>query len=31
MKRPKKGDVWQYEYLWKREHDAGAETGRKLY
>jgi hypothetical protein len=29
MKSPKKGDVWQYEYLWKREHEAGAETGRK--
>lgn len=29
MKRPQKGDVWQYEYLWGREHDAGAESGRK--
>lgn len=29
MKQPEKGDVWQYEYLWRREHEAGAETGRK--
>ncbi len=26
---PKKGDVWTYEYLWSREHEAGAEHGRK--
>ncbi len=30
MNRPKKGDVWDYEYLWRREHEAGAEHGRKL-
>lgn len=29
MKQPNRGDVWQYEYLWRREHEAGAETGRK--
>lgn len=25
----KQGDVWSYEYLWKREFDAGLENGRK--
>ena len=30
MNQPKKGDVWSYEYLWRREHEAGAEHGRKL-
>ena len=29
MTRPKEGDVWSYEYLWRREHEAGAEHGRK--
>ena len=29
MKHPKKGDVWRYEYLWRREHDVGIETGLK--
>ena len=29
MKRPKKGDVWQYEYLWHREHEAGKDNARK--
>lgn len=29
MKRPQKGDVWQYEYLWHREHEAGKENARK--
>ncbi|WP_179381295.1 hypothetical protein [Jannaschia marina] len=29
MTMPKAGDVWSYEYLWKREHEAGAEHGRK--
>jgi len=29
MKRPQKGDVWQYDYLWKREHAAGVENARK--
>ena len=29
MKRPQKGDVWQYEYLWYREHEAGKENTRK--
>lgn len=25
----KPGDVWSYEYLWKREYDDGFEHGRK--
>lgn len=29
MKRPQKGDVWRYEYLWHREHEAGQENARK--
>lgn len=29
MTAPKKGDVWTYEYLWRREYEAGAEDGRK--
>ena len=29
MKRPQKGDVWRYEYLWRREHEAGKENARK--
>ena len=29
MSQPKKGDVWDYEYLWRREHETGAEHGRK--
>ena len=29
MKRPKKGDVWRYEYLWHREHEAGKDDARK--
>ena len=29
MKRPKKGDVWRYEYLWHREHEAGKDNARK--
>lgn len=29
MKRPQKGDVWQYEYLWHREYEAGSENARK--
>ncbi len=29
MNPPKKGDVWVYDYLWRREHEAGAEHGRK--
>lgn len=29
MARPKQGDVWSYEYLWRRQHEAGAEHGRK--
>lgn len=29
MTTPKQGDVWSYDYLWRREHDAGAEHGRK--
>lgn len=29
MTRPKKGDVWTYNYLWRREHEVGAEDGRK--
>jgi len=27
--RPRQGDVWTYEYLWRHEHEAGAEHGRK--
>ena len=30
MNQPQKGDVWDYEYLWRREHESGAEHGRKL-
>ena len=29
MTSPKKGDVWTCEYPWRREHEAGAEDGRK--
>jgi hypothetical protein len=29
MKPPKKGDVWQYEYLWHREHEVGKDNARK--
>lgn len=29
MTAPRQGDVWSYEYLWRREHEAGAEHGRK--
>ena len=29
MKRPEKGDVWRYDYLWHREHEAGQENARK--
>ena len=29
MKRPQKGDVWRYEYLWHREHEAGQENATK--
>lgn len=29
MTPPKKGDVWTYEHLWRCEHGAGAEDGRK--
>jgi len=29
MNIPKQGDVWGYEYLWRREHEAGAEHSRK--
>ncbi|PKQ10899.1 MAG: hypothetical protein CVT70_17200 [Alphaproteobacteria bacterium HGW-Alphaproteobacteria-1] len=29
MTTPKQGDVWLYDYLWQREHDAGEEHGRK--
>lgn len=29
MSAPKRGDVWSYDYLWRREHEAGAEDGRK--
>ena len=29
MTSPKKGDVWNYNYLWRRENEAGAEEGRK--
>ncbi len=29
MKRPQKGDVWRYEYLWHREHEAGKDNARK--
>ena len=29
MTPAKQGDVWAYEYLWSREHEAGAEHGRK--
>lgn len=29
MTSAKKGDVWTYEYLWRREHEAGAEEGCK--
>lgn len=29
MTDPKPGDVWSYEYLWKREYDAGSEHGAK--
>ncbi|WP_071796170.1 hypothetical protein [Natronohydrobacter thiooxidans] len=27
--RPQQGDVWSYDYLWQREHEAGQEHGRK--
>jgi hypothetical protein len=30
MTTPKQGDVWSYEYLWRREHESGAEHGRKM-
>ena len=29
MSNPKQSDVWLYDYLWHREHEAGAENGRK--
>ena len=29
MTLPKQGDVWSYEYLWRREHETGAEHGGK--
>jgi hypothetical protein len=29
MSNPKQGDVWMYDYLWRREDEAGAENGRK--
>jgi len=29
MTAPTQGDVWSYDYLWRWEHDAGAEHGRK--
>ncbi len=29
MKRPKKGDVWRYEYLRHREREAGKDNARK--
>ena len=29
MKRPEKGDVWHYVYLWHREHESGQENARK--
>lgn len=29
MSNPKQGDVWVYDYLWRREHEMGAENGRK--
>jgi hypothetical protein len=29
MTTPKRGDVWSYEYLWRWEHETGAEPGRK--
>jgi|TARA_R110002126_G_C10490653_1_gene504147 hypothetical protein len=29
MKRPEKGDVWRYDYLWHREHESGQENARK--
>ncbi|MGB7243315.1 MAG: hypothetical protein WBC93_14655 [Sulfitobacter sp.] len=29
MKRPEKGDVWHYDYLWHREHESGQENARK--
>lgn len=29
MKRPQKGDVWHYDYLWHWEHEAGRQNARK--
>ncbi len=29
MIRPRQGDVWSYDYLWRRQHETGEEHGRK--
>lgn len=29
MSDPRAGDVWRYDYLWRRQHEAGETEGRK--
>ncbi|PRH84214.1 hypothetical protein C5L14_28435 [Labrys okinawensis] len=29
MPKPRSGDLWHYDYLWRRQHGAGETEGRK--